>query len=166
MKKIWKAGIRAHQKSGWFTQFVKGGSIQTFREKHGELGGWIEIYKEMFSTVYVFSFSGWTSSVCWLSTCSRMELILSTSQSMRKRFSCRRSISSMMRLYSVGSTMFPTERAVTCQLLATADSMMAWRMAKPAGAEGEELHHTRILFVCFRAQNKKGAAVWLSTVIK
>lgn len=55
MKKIWKAGIRAQQKSGWFTQFVKGGSIQTFREKHGELGGWIEIYKEMFSTVYVFS---------------------------------------------------------------------------------------------------------------
>ena len=82
--------------------------------------------------------------MCWLSTCSRMELILSTSQSMRKRFSCRRSISSMMRLYSVGSTMFPTERAVTCQLLATADSMMAWRIAKPGGAEGEELHHTTV----------------------
>ncbi|TNN88666.1 hypothetical protein EYF80_000998 [Liparis tanakae] len=70
-----------------------------------------------------------------------MALILPTSQSMRKRFSCRRSISSMMRLYSVGSTMFPTERAVTCQLLATADSMMAWRIAKPGGAEGAEPRH-------------------------
>lgn len=78
-----------------------------------------------------------------------MELILSTSQSMRKRFSCRRSISSMMRLYSVGSTMFPTERAVTCQLLATADSMMAWRIAKPGGAEGKELH--QLSFCSFRA---------------
>lgn len=56
----------------------------------------------------------------------------------------------MMRLYSVGSTMFPTERAVTCQLLATADSMMAWRMAKPAGAEGEELHHTSV-FMLFQS---------------
>lgn len=71
-----------------------------------------------------------------LCTCSSMELILSTSQSMRNRFSCRRSISSMMRLYSVGSTMFPTERAVTCQLLATADSMMAWRIVKPGGRGG------------------------------
>lgn len=76
-----------------------------------------------------------------LNTCSNIELILSTSQSMRKRFSCRRSISSMMRRYSMGSTMFPTERAVTCQLLATADSMMAWRIKKPAGEEGEQLHH-------------------------
>lgn len=83
-----------------------------------------------------------------LGTCSSMELILFTSQSMRKRFSCRRSISSMMRLYSVGSTMFPTERAVTCQLLATADSMMAWRMAKPGGAEGE------VFFSRFRAQQQ------------
>lgn len=80
------------------------------------------------------------TSVCY--TCSKMELILFTSQSMRKRFSCRRSISSMMRRYSMGSTMFPTERAVTCQLLATADSMMAWRMEKPGGAEGGKLHHT------------------------
>lgn len=82
-------------------------------------------------------------ALCKLNTCSSIKLILSTSQSMRKRFSCRRSISSMMRLYSVGSTMFPTERAVTCQLLATADSMMAWRIANPGGTEGRELHHTR-----------------------
>lgn len=79
------------------------------------------------------------TSLCY--TCSKMELILSTSQSMRKRFSCRRSISSMMRRYSMGSTMFPTERAVTCQLLATADSMMAWRMEKPGGG-GVKRHHT------------------------
>lgn len=73
---------------------------------------------------------------------------------MRKRFSCRRSISSMMRLYSVGSTMFPTERAVTCQLLATADSMMAWRIANPGGTEGRELHHTTV-FLDFRAHKKE-----------
>lgn len=96
-----------------------------------------------------------------LCTCSSMELILSTSQSMRKRFSCRRSISSMMRLYSVGSTMFPTERAVTCQLLATADSMMAWRIVKPGGAEGEagggrreESSITQVVFLHFRAQQQ------------
>lgn len=85
-----------------------------------------------------------TLAVCWLSTCSSMELIRSTSQSMRKRFSCRRSISSMMRLYSVGSTMFPTERAVTCQLLATADSMMAWRIANPAGPEEKKTSITQL----------------------
>lgn len=43
--------------------------------------------------------------------------------------------------------MFPTERAVTCQLLATADSMMAWRIANPGGAEGEELRHTTVFLL-------------------
>lgn len=91
--------------------------------------------------------SRWSFKECRLSTCCSIELILSTSQSMRKRFSCRRSISSMIRLYSMGSTMFPTERAVTCQLLATADSMMAWRIAKPGRAEGEKslITHPRLL---------------------
>lgn len=98
-------------------------------------------------------------------TCSSMELILSTSQSMRKRFSCRRSISSMMRRYSTGSTMLPTERAVTCQLLATADSMMACRMVKPARSRRgkSSIRHAKVFcfflsfvfFGCvFRAQQR------------
>ncbi len=69
--------------------------------------------------------------IMFLCTCSRILLIRSTSQSIRKRFSCRRSISSIMRRYSSGSTMLPTERAVTCQLFITADSMMACRMENP-----------------------------------
>lgn len=109
--------------------------VSDFRETLAELEAW---------NISSVSCLSWCR-LCWLNTCSSMELILSTSQSMRNRFSCRRSISSMMRLYSVGSTMFPTERAVTCQLLATADSMIAWRMVKPGGAGREEVHYTRVV---------------------
>lgn len=89
--------------------------------------------------------------VCWsksvvsqhlqVSTCSRMALMRPTSQSIRKRFSWRRSISSIMRRYSCGSVMLPTDLAVTCQLLATADSMMACRMENPKGAKIENTKH-------------------------
>lgn len=70
----------------------------------------------------------------------------------------------MMRLYSVGSTMFPTERAVTCQLLATADSMMAWRMAKPAGAEEEEGELRVNLYLAIK-KSSKVRIVWLSAMV-
>lgn len=37
MKKKWKAGIRASQESAWFTEFVNGDGVQSFRDKHAEL---------------------------------------------------------------------------------------------------------------------------------
>lgn len=129
-------------------QWVNGDGARSFR-RQADMSSWrlnTGIWGIAFSVDSFKCKPGWAGSARWLSTCSSMELILSTSQSMRKRFSCRRSISSMIRLYSVGFTMFPTERAVTCQLLATADSMMAWRMAKPGGAEGGELRHA--VFCC------------------
>lgn len=66
-------------------------------------------------------------------TCSKIVLILSTSQSIKYRFSCLLSISSMMRLNSWMSFMFPTDLAVTCQLFCTAASIIACRMENPEG---------------------------------
>lgn len=64
-------------------------------------------------------------------TCSKMVFILSTSQSIKYLFSCRLSISSMIRLNSWTSFMFPMDLAVTCQLFCTAASIIAWRMENP-----------------------------------
>ncbi|TNN27419.1 hypothetical protein EYF80_062434 [Liparis tanakae] len=88
-------------------------------------------------------------------TCSRMVLIRFTSQSITKRFSCLRSISSMMRFNSAASVAPLTERAVTCQLLATAASMMACRMEKPG--EREERHTQGELHISHRRRGQ-GAA--------
>lgn len=68
-------------------------------------------------------------------TCSKMVLILSTSQSIKYLFSCRLSISSIILLNSWTSFMLPTDLAVTCQLFCTAASIMAWRMENPVGEE-------------------------------